>query len=494
MNLKKMIWWSGLGGVDFPGTGLFSLFIPSANKITSDASKMVLTDSNYSAKKYRANVANESPTYNAGPPEYLAFDNSNDRLFDSMYPNVLGRVTVPDLPDSTTGKGFTCTGLVYDELRGTFWAGNDGRTVSGDPTYNTSIVELSIDLVTGACVLVQNLDVSAVITGSLQGVAVDTSDNTLWAASLSDNKIYHFDKDGTPLSGTITVGAGEANGLAYDPVNDEFWVCKQSVLKRYNKSGVATVTVSGIVDDLDHLYYDNTAGLVYASWGTNGAGPHRISVYDVTLSRYYKYFYYMNDIVAIEGISIINNKLVVFSDEYFHSVGNDLNQVAVFDIGKNFGDFPIATKFMWCGVYTTPVTVSENGDIVWSIGEPNNDIGISIHFLTQTALRFVVNTASGTAEKTIASIVSTSLGTKSVLTYVLDFAADNMLTYRNGVLIDTESSILPATGIRMTPAIIGNWLASDRPANMNMYGFSIQLNDIASRTDVEAFWTEQAGI
>lgn len=477
-------------------SGLYDFFYPKTSKISYDTSKIIITDSANSSLYYKANVDTESPTATPGPPDYLAFDNTNDRLFGFMYPDVQARVTVPDLVDSISGKGFTCTGLCYDAQRGTYWFGNDGRSVTGDGTYRPTVVEISINEETGAMTLVQDLDLSAVITGSLQGVTVDTSDNTLWVASLSDDKIYHFDKSGNQLSGTITLSVGEANGLAYDPVNDQFWICKQNTLKRYNKSGTATVTVSGITDDLDHLCFDSTNGLLYATYGTNGSGPHRVNVYDTTLSRYYRYVYFLNNIVAIEGIVVRGGKLLVVSNEYFHSVGSSLNQLAIFKI-RNMGDTPIATSIMWAGVFTTPVTVSESGDIVWNLGEQNGDVGVDVHFLTQTSLRLAANTGSGTSQRSIASITSSSLGSKTVLVFIIDFTNQQLLTYQNGTLINTLSSGLFSTsGFRMIPTIIGNWIASDRDANINLYGFTVHLNNsgTTARQKIEGYWAWEQGL
>lgn len=478
-------------------SGLYSFLYPRTKNVTTESGKIVIQDEDElkTTRKYKANVAAESPTLDtSGAYPFLSFDNSNDRIFDMVYPEMASRTTIPDLSDSDAGKGFTGTGLTYDAALDCYWAANDGRTNGADVTFRACIVKLSINPTTGAVSLIQEIDISATITGSAQGITVDTSDNTLWVCAVSEHKIYHFSKTGTPLSGTITVVTNGANGLAYDPANDQFWICGNSILRRYNKSGTAVVTVSGMTEDFDHLYYDSTNQLLYITWGANGANPSRISVYDTQRSRYFRYFYYMNDILAIEGISISGNRMIVFSDEYMHSVGSVLTNQAVFFNIDNLGQYPQATMVMWAGVFTTPVTVSESGESVYWIGENGTEYGYAINPLTNVDIRFQVATTA--AQRTSATVVPTDISNKSVLVFILDFAADNMRTYQNGTLINTSSSMLPATSFRMIPAIIGNQFVTDRDGNFKLYGYTIHLDNggTTARQLIEGYWAWEQGL
>ena len=81
---------------------------------------------------------------------------SHDSFVFKSADSLASRTTLPDgALGSTDGKGWTCTGLFYDN--GTFWSGNDGRRNANDRTYDPSIIRMDVDGTT----ILEQIDVHA---------------------------------------------------------------------------------------------------------------------------------------------------------------------------------------------------------------------------------------------------------------------------------------------------------------------------------------------
>lgn len=460
--------------------GLYEWFRPLESTISYDENnKMILQGLSPYGQQYLSTDETKNPTFT--PPNILGFDNTDDELFHLLRPKIVNRTVLPDLSDSVSGKGWTCTGIEYDPIRETFWIMNEGRSTPSDPTYRPSIIEMDLGLTT----ILNEFDLSLLVPGiqSCQGITIDTSDQTLWVAALLDNKIYHFSKAGALLSGTITVSSGDANGLAYDAELDEFWTCKQNSIKRYDKSGNVTYTNTSISVDFDLCAFDNNSRMLYLTTGTNAVPPHTVSVLDVSLNRFYQQFYILQEVQAIEGITFIGTQMYVCSDEYFHV---DLfNEVVQYDIGIEMGKLPLATSLMWCGVLRADQNVNVGGEIIWSQHSSGvNRPGLRLSYTTLTTGTFEASTSIGTSEKSSLSISQPSLINYRIFVVVYDVSAGTVGVYIDGTLDSSATGFLPVSPLRMLPGIVGNWLSSARFSDMDMKEFTVHLNNI-SQSDRE---------
>ena len=194
---------------------------------------------------YSTNTVQQATSYGAGPP--LSADNNairptlvsgrinfvaastqdittrKDGSAGNFFPNPqLSAVTLPDgASGSTAGIGFTCTGIALAN-DGTWWLGNYGKPAAPWTGVNfaASLVHLSADFKTflGQITFASlGITQNTTVTGP-QGVAFDTSDNTLWMACPEIGNIYHVSTAGALLS---TLAYSGVNGLAYDPVADQ---------------------------------------------------------------------------------------------------------------------------------------------------------------------------------------------------------------------------------------------------------------------------------
>lgn len=254
----------------------------------------------------------------------------------TLYAPVPEFVSTTNLPDGLggdVGEGFTCTGLAYDATDDTFWFGNDGRNNLADTSYQSSIVHTSKN---GATKLGE-IDLVALYPAikSVQGVAIDTSDNTIWFSSTDENLVRHITKAGAHI-GSFAVTA--PNGLAYDAVHDELLVLTNaSNLVRYSKSGTAGTSISMSLVSPDMLWLSADANELWMSYGFSiSTGCYMMGC---RFSDGFKTGQYLvAEATAIEGIHYDGTNLYIANDAYMHVVPNNKNalQVYTFDASSAF--------------------------------------------------------------------------------------------------------------------------------------------------------------
>jgi Alpha-L-arabinofuranosidase B, catalytic len=261
--------------------------------------------------------------------ERLAISDSQQAFYNMKVTGVLAAAAQQQLPDALggdPGEGFTCTGLAHDPVDNAWWVGNDGRNVLADVTFQPSLVKLSID---GSTKLAE-LDMGALfaLNNSIQGVAYDTTDDSIWFASPSENLIRHVSKAGANLANHISKTA--PNGLCYDSLRDALWYTSGTNLFRISKAGTLQDTVALGVAELDHLFYDVGRDLVWYSYGGNGV-PGNVKAYKPTTAAT-THFFRLPSAQAVEGISILGSTLYVCHDGYFHNVAPLENQLQTYTV------------------------------------------------------------------------------------------------------------------------------------------------------------------
>lgn len=231
---------------------------------------------------------------------------------------------VPDALGGTVGEGFTITGLCYDGTN--LWAGNHGLADSGDSSYEPSLVKMS----TAGSKLAE-IDLLPLYPScqSVQGVAFDTSDSTLWFASLDEGQIRHLTTAGVNIG---NFALASANGLAYDSLRDRLWCVAGTTLTRRDKSGNVefTKSIAAIGSSIDHLAYDAANDRLWITEGNNGV-IGTAWAYDIGADAFAGYLKFA-DATAVEGIALVGSAFYVAHDGFFHSAQAliDKNQVQVY--------------------------------------------------------------------------------------------------------------------------------------------------------------------
>lgn len=170
---------------------------------------------------------------------------------------------------------------------------------------------------------------------SVQGVAIDTSDNTIWFSSTDENLVRHITKAGAHI-GSFAVTA--PNGLAYDAVHDELLVLTNaSNLVRYSKSGTAGTSISMSLVSPDMLWLSADANELWMSYGFSISTGCYMMGYRFS-DGFKTGQYLVAEATAIEGIHYDGTNLYIANDAYMHVVPNNKNalQVYTFDASAAF--------------------------------------------------------------------------------------------------------------------------------------------------------------
>lgn len=296
----------------------------------------IWTDSSGNNQDLAQDTAAAQPTVQAagnGLNEAL-FDGTADYLMQAHVGTAtfVDAVTLPDGYGSHAGKGFTCTGLCRDPLDGTFWVANHGKGKASDPSYVSSIVNLSADRTT--IIREFRLDADMGIAGatSVQGIAVNTVTNKVAFFHLGDLKIYEVDRDGTGCTANNTIGAlTGANALTWDSVLDQYVTAVGAAAKWYNRSTGALVKTVNLAAAPDQVHYDAARNWLFYSYGANGS-PGMIGAADLNAvsitGEPEPVLITCTEAVAAEGIVVEGDTIYFASDEYYH--GSGLNRIIRF--------------------------------------------------------------------------------------------------------------------------------------------------------------------
>lgn len=413
----------------------------------------------------------------------LVFDGSNDSLTRTRLKGTLISTTaLPDASGGDAGQGFTCTGLTRAP-DGTWWAGNDGRDINGDLTYAPSLVHLSADFAT----VLDEILLAPLYPGieSVQGVAYDTSDDTLWFSDLAGDVVRHIQTDGTALD-TDDIAFTAPNGLAYDSGRDMLYVGTTSGVSRITMAGEEDAAYDAGASTWDQLWYDATHDLIVVSWGSNGQNGGLV-VLDLDNDRVVAE-YDLPGSDAIEGIHIDARRLVVLNDAYFHGSPSAVNAVLVYDIP------PYASGVVDVfGLFL--VTSTTTTDAILCAGDPVGGPGWGLFAASNAQLRVFANTAAGTTERVQIDCAVATLTAMQLVYARIDAATEAVTIWRNGVERETTGSPAALNGIlyAMTTMSIGNApdTGTRQPAmTIELLGYTMGAGD---RLRTEGWMAHRAG-
>lgn len=432
--------------------------------------------------------ASERPAISSGR---LTFDGVANSLLDASQYSYTDAVTLPDAASTEAGKGFTCTGLARD-ADGTWWVGNHGKkneSTAGSESFDAGVVHVSADRQTKLSEI--KLSALGVTQGSVQGVCIDTSDDTIWFCVVDTGKIHHVSKAGA-LLGTLTPGVS-VNGIAYDSIND-LLIITGNPLKWISKTDASVVKSIPVLNDLaDHLFFAPTGrgaqGSVYITMDV--VTQYSIVIkYDVEGKMPVR-VWQLSQPRSIEGIVVVGDTMYLANDAYYHNTpANYLNQIMAFGVNATVAD--TGSKLCIAGVFKSAATPAATKAIVAG-GDPSFAIGVGLFFpSTANRLRLVIKTGASSSQVdwTLASTT-----TEFIAVVEIDTAAQTAALYVNGALVSSQA-ISNASGsipglAWILGADIGNG-ARERWFAGTVEGLII-VADFNNRTKIEGFLAWQSG-
>lgn len=391
---------------------------------------------------------------------------------------------LPDASGTNPSGGFTCTGLDRDS-RGFWIVGNDGRTNPSDTTYDSSIVILSTDFST----VIDEIDVKATFPTleSIQGVAYDESDNTIWFVDKTNAIIRHVNFAGVDQGDEIAV-AFTPNGIARDPENDALWVSKEGeplalLLDCDTGNQISAVDFPTIADQ---MHYDANSKYLWVTYGGN-AIDGLVRVYDVLKRELINQTEGLKFAQAIEGIFVEDNKVYIVNDGGFHTTATPpLNLAIEYEIDK-----PITNKstndefyFNLCAQTLT----NTSADFLIGFGDPL-DGGVGewgVYVADENTLRLIISN-----DVEAAQIFDIPCETRSVFNLKLSiYMTANTITANinsSPVTISGAGDISTCNLIRYGRINIGGQVPFDRGSHFDLIGYHASEDSVES-DDVESYF------
>lgn len=237
-------------------------------------------------------------------------------------------VALPDLYQ--TGKGFTCTGLAYDQVNDLFLVGDIGALQPNDATYSR-IIKISTDFRT----VIDDIELYTMFTGmgAVQGITLD-GDGTIWFCSPAEHLIRHIDANGGSI-GSLAF-SNSPTGIVYSPTDDTLWV-----LTYGNSDNIIHVGKDGTTlgqytfsysEALDQCFLDVARGYMYITAGENYTSRNNVYCFDINTHR--QWIPCTVDSYAVEGIWIGMDRMVILNDGYYHSASVNSNIANIYELSQ----------------------------------------------------------------------------------------------------------------------------------------------------------------
>lgn len=349
----------------------------------------------------------------------------------------VSKQALPDATGGAAGHGFSCTGLVKDPTDGTWWCASSGTTDPSDVTYDPAIVHLSADFATKLA----DYPLSAMsITplGSVQGLAFDTTNNTLYFTHAGDGKIYHINRSGSVLGSFSATGF---NGLTYDSANDRLLGSANidnPTLFALNKSTGAQTNLASLVGPaVDHLFFDSRDNSVW--YCCDGTVP---VIRKAGLSwPQIRESYPVQDAPAIEGFVISGDTAYIANDGYYHSLGDLTNEIVTVTLSPTTSTEDatptpanIGGRYALFGVFAAAGVPATASRTLLSVGYPESANGAGIYFPVS-----VTNSIRATINGQNANHAVTDSTVEGIYFFDIDMAAKTSSLYLNGTFVSTQS-------------------------------------------------------
>lgn len=164
----------------------------------------------------------------------------------------------------------------------------------------------------------------------VQGVALNTSDSTIWICSCMENMIHQITMEGYPIA-SYEVDA--PSGIAYNPEDCTLWVLTRDSLFEMDTNGEVLRSKEMHLRGQDQLYYDDKTGLLYMTYGNDYSKPNNLCIISGE-SMEILYRYDLHASYAVEGVSIVDSMMYILNDGYYHSAEVPVNEVVVYPMSQ----------------------------------------------------------------------------------------------------------------------------------------------------------------
>lgn len=240
-------------------------------------------------------------------------------------------ILLPSLSEAPCEQGFTCTGLAFDAVEKCFYIGNIGkRRFDSKENIHSTIVVLDKNF----SFIVKQIDIGNIFPemGDVQGLTIDSSDDTIWFCSFQENMVRHIDKKGKDLGG---LEIKNPTGIAYDSRFDHIWVLTYSELLCMEKNGKVKKSIPVSIEGQDQIWIDENNLRVLMTGGINYQGENYVYSIDLN-SGEIKKLYTLLDSYAIEGIAVDSGNMYIANDGVYHKAKVEANQINIYQCGKEF--------------------------------------------------------------------------------------------------------------------------------------------------------------
>lgn len=242
-----------------------------------------------------------------------------NKLNDAIQLYSIKQKKVPSYEEVDGKKiGFTCTGLYYDEKEQLFYVGNAGKYKPREEKFKATIEIIDSDFEN----IVDTIKLYDKYPNlkDIQGITKDNNDN-IWFCSPGESLIRLISKNGEEIN---KISVKEPSGIAYDKEKNSLWVLTNKFLINYSTKGEIIKKFYIKKRGQDQLYING--GKIWFTAGLDYNGDSYIYEVDKENGKY-KMKYILKDSFAIEGISIIDNNILILNDGYYHNAKIAENQI-----------------------------------------------------------------------------------------------------------------------------------------------------------------------
>jgi hypothetical protein len=296
---------------------------------------------------------------------------------------------------NATGETNNLAGLALDS-DGTFWLANfwDGSihhvtTVNAPSQYEFVTLSTVTPFTSG---------------DGIQGITIDTWDDTLWCAGFTTKKVLHCTKAGVPIANGWTLSYN-INHCAYEPGRSSLWVVENvsgvsQKLHRFNTNGVEQEVVTLTVPSnqtADGIAYDGVNDCLWVTCDVSSAGDSKIHKVNKTTGAIITTL--TTTYVYIEGIAVDSTATHLYVDfnAFSHEAYHSGNRILDFNTSGTILNRPLTNQMtisLWCRPYTNSIA---NEALIVKDDTNNTARETFLVNLTATRQAFRVNNEAGTS-------------------------------------------------------------------------------------------------
>lgn len=220
-------------------------------------------------------------------------------------------------------EGFTCTGIYYDNTSSLYYVGNAGKLKPTEESFKATIEILNSDFKH-----IKTLKLYQQFPNMRDIQGVTKNDDSIWFCSYGENLVRHIDLDGKEI-GKFYVQ--NPSGIAFNAVDNSLWVLTDNALVNFSMDGKKKKSFHFKVPGQDQLYLDEADHIIYITAGLDYQGDSYVYSFD-TKNETFCIEYVLPDSNAIEGITIVDDRLYILNDGYYHDAKDSKNQINVYHL------------------------------------------------------------------------------------------------------------------------------------------------------------------